>query len=482
MTLAPRRGARRRLGILPLIPVLAGCPGEQVPSGPSGPVATLTFEQAAETLFVGASATLRATPRTTSGQTVIDRPVTYTVVGTNTSATVTPDTWTVGVDATEPGSLTIQATCDDKMATVAITVVSRPTSMTVSPTSLLLESDETATITPTIYAAATALPAAPRSFGSANAAVATVNGAGLVTAHAAGSTTITVTSDTVVRQVPVTVTAPAAPVFTINVRWVGTAPDAALIDAVAAAVARWQEVLTAELPDAVVNVAANTCFAGMPAVSETVDDILVFIQVDSVDGAGGILALGGPCIIRGTSELPIIGRVTVDRADVANMTTRGLLGDLVTHEMGHTLGIGTLWKFGSRDLLQGEGTSDPTFTGARARDASAFLGFTASAGTNVPVESTGGSGTAEGHWRESTFGAELMTGFINTGANALSRITAASLADLGYTVDESRAEAFSRTAAVVMAGEASAGVRIQERVERPRFRLGENGLVIPVGR
>src|SRR5687767_6828354 len=94
----------RRFFLLALAAVPA-CAGEEIPEGPTtptSPVATLTFAAPAETLFVGASATLRATPRTAGGQIIFERPITYTVVGTNTSADVTPATWTVGVTATAP--------------------------------------------------------------------------------------------------------------------------------------------------------------------------------------------------------------------------------------------------------------------------------------------------------------------------------------------------------------------------------------------
>jgi hypothetical protein len=59
------------------------------------------------------------------------------------------------------------------------------------------------------------------------------------------------------------------------------------------------------------------------------------------------------------------------------------------------------------------------------------------------VENTGGAGTRDGHWRESVFGNELMTGFYNSGPNPLSAVSAASLRDLGYVVDDSRTEAFT---------------------------------------
>jgi hypothetical protein len=54
----------------------------------------------------------------------------------------------------------------------------------------------------------------------------------------------------------------------------------------------------------------------------------------------------------------------------------------------------------------------------------------------------GGEGTREGHWRESVFDTELMTGFDDPGRNALSRLTIASLQDLGYQVNYEVADAY----------------------------------------
>ena len=51
----------------------------------------------------------------------------------------------------------------------------------------------------------------------------------------------------------------------------------------------------------------------------------------------------------------------------------------------------------------------------------------------MPIEGDFGPGTQFSHWDEATLGNELMTGFINLGVNPLSRITAGSVRDLGYT-------------------------------------------------
>ncbi len=62
--------------------------------------------------------------------------------------------------------------------------------------------------------------------------------------------------------------------------------------------------------------------------------------------------------------------------------------------------------------------------------------------TAVPIETTGGSGTACLHWAESCFQTELMTG-VNTGDQELSRLSIATLEDMGYVVDYSQADPYT---------------------------------------
>jgi Leishmanolysin len=123
----------------------------------------------------------------------------------------------------------------------------------------------------------------------------------------------------------------------------------------------------------------------------------------------------------------------------------GLLEALITHEMGHVLGFGTLWPL--QDLLAdaaGDGGTDPHFIGAQAIASFDDAGGSSyTEGLKVPVENDGGPGTIDSHWRESIFGTELMTGFIDVGANPLSAISVAALADQGYTVDVAGADPFN---------------------------------------
>jgi hypothetical protein len=87
------------------------------------------------------------------------------------------------------------------------------------------------------------------------------------------------------------------------------------------------------------------------------------------------------------------------------MEANGTLFDVILHEMGHVLGIGTLWE--ARGLLIGKGGADPCFIGPSATAAyNSIFGQTASC---VPVANEGAPVSRDGHWRDSLFGNELMS-------------------------------------------------------------------------
>jgi hypothetical protein len=207
------------------------------------------------------------------------------------------------------------------------------------------------------------------------------------------------------------------------------------------AVNRWKEVITGDLP--------NATYRG-----ESVDDLLIHASSVAIDGVNGILGQAGPDAFRSGSLLPYHGSMEFDSADMRNMERNGTLYAVVLHEIGHILGIGTIWDY--KGLLVGAGTSNPRFTGSRATAAyNSIFGANAS---GVPVENTGGGGTRDSHWRESILTTELMTGWVGPGTNLpMSRITVASLADLGYTVDMSKANSFSPSASARAAAQAASG-------------------------
>lgn len=171
----------------------------------------------------------------------------------------------------------------------------------------------------------------------------------------------------------------------------------------------------------------------------SVDGLLIRAAGTKIDGSGGVLGQAGPTGIRRDNGIPYLGKMEFDTADLDSMEKGGTLDDVILHEMGHVLGIGTLWK--PNNLLTGSGTNDPQYIGPNAmKEYASLLGK--SKPTPIPVENTGGPGTREGHWREAVFDEELMTGLAEPADMPMSRMTIASLKDLGYQVNLEAADRY----------------------------------------
>lgn len=296
----------------------------------------------------------------------------------------------------------------------------------------------------------------------------------------AGTNSVTATITGVA---PVTFLATAAlapPAFSIETRLIGS-PTAAEQAAVAAAVQRWQSIIVGDLPSSTIEIPAGTCDPALRAESATIDDIKIQVVIDSIDGPGDVLGGAGPCILRSASGLPSLGFIKLDSADLASMSQSDL-NDLILHEMGHVLGIGTLWP--DQGLLTGACpedpdaticSTDPQYLGALGRGRYHDMGGLA---TNIPVEGTGGPGTWNSHWRESIFQNELMTGYIGSGANPLTAMTIASLQDLGYAVDYATAEPLGFTLAGLRRLAPPARKLTEVRLSSPIIVSDDSGRVI----
>ena len=225
--------------------------------------------------------------------------------------------------------------------------------------------------------------------------------------------------------------------FNIELIWVG-ARRSAVDSAFQTAVARWESVI-----------AANTTAVYIPY-SRTVDDLLhngntdkifgviddlrVYAQIDTIDGAGGTLANASAIFVRVASDLPAISAITLDSNDISRLPAVNLR-DVALHEMAHALGFGTVWS--DLGLLSGP---DTHFNGAKAIAAFDAAGGSGYTGEKVPVDSDGV------HWRTSVFRPELMIDSILVGTTIqypMSAITVQSMADLGYTVNVNGADAYT---------------------------------------
>jgi len=301
--------------------------------------------------------------------------------------------------------------------------------------------------------------------------IASVGGWTLGTSAGANTLTATVTGAGIAGN-PATFTATGLEgTFNIVLQNTGPALSTGAQAAFDSAVAKWQRIIYVDIPD-VVNLTTNAgecSVSWMPATGpQNVDDILIFIRLDSIDGPLGTLGSAGPCRLRGTGWLPVTGHMRFDTADVAALLAAGQLSQTILHEMGHVLGFGTLWGQPTPndclELASEVGAPQDTYYDC-AHGLAMFdsIGGTSYTGGNkVPVENCGptspagcGTGTINGHWREPVLNAELMTGYLNGGvANPLSRLTVAAMEDLGYTVNYDASDAYTQAFSLRLPGQA----------------------------
>jgi hypothetical protein len=247
----------------------------------------------------------------------------------------------------------------------------------------------------------------------------------------------------------VNVGAASADQFAITVRLNGTMTPSQQA-AFTTAATRWAQVIKTGQSNISLNIAANDCGTGAPAFNGTIDDIMIDATIDPIDGVGAILGQAGPCYTRVSNGLPVYGVMEFDSADVVQLQNAGDFNAVILHEMGHVLGFGTVW---TSPMFSGAGTSNPVITSATTVGAWQAIGGVGS----VPVENSGGPGTQDSHWRESVFNGELMTGYIDPGANPMSKVTIACLADMGYGVDLTAADPYALPG--LKAGEPVQGTR-----------------------
>jgi len=212
--------------------------------------------------------------------------------------------------------------------------------------------------------------------------------------------------------------------FSIEVRFMGGL-NAAQQAAFSNAANRWAQVVVGDFPSVTVE-------------GETINALVIEASGKHIDGVGNILGQSSPTFLL-PNGLPAKGMMEFDISDLAEMESDGSLGSVILHEMGHVLGIGSVWT--EKHDLVGSKTANPRFLGKQA-DAE-WVKLSGLAPKSLPVENHGGPGTRNAHWRETVFGNELMTGFLSGDVQPLSRMTVASLADLGYTVDLAAADPFA---------------------------------------
>ena len=256
--------------------------------------------------------------------------------------------------------------------------------------------------------------------------------------------------------------------FDIDVVFVGQ-PSSSVVSAVNSAAAKWEQAITNDVTDIdysgrpTSNACTDSEFDGV------VDDLRVYVYVRPIDGVGGTAGSAGVCEFRSGSAFPVMARIILDSADVAQLESTPLY-NIALHEIGHTLGFGIAWGdlLVNPSLVRGQPVTPPPdthFAGSNAIAAFDDAGGTSYEGAKVPVENAqGGSGAQDKHWRKSVMGSELMTPTLG-GSAAFSAITIQSMADLGYSVDDSVADSYTVTD---LSGQARVLAAEENQTPRPR--------------
>jgi hypothetical protein len=292
--------------------------------------------------------------------------------------------------------------------------------------------------------------------------------------------------------------------YDIDVRFFGPAMSASQQALFQNAAARIEQIVTGDIvaagrPSQPVNLRDCDTIAVTTSIpiQEQIDDVIIYASIKDIDGAGKVIASAGPCFTRPTSvgTMTAIGLMFFDSADLNSISQGGSLQDVITHEMLHVLGVGTLWNTQPpsptppswphsppfRALLTDTNTSAPKYVGTNAREGCIAAGGTSVCATFVPVEGLPEPrGTRDAHWRENTFNQEMMTGFLDA-TSPISRITIGSLQDLGFVVDVTKADAYTVPSGGLLPSMALVRREDWERIIQPVASLMPDGRVIKTG-
>lgn len=174
----------------------SGSSAATITAAPPAPVATVTIAPSSATVTVGGTQQLTATLRDASGNVLSGRTIAWTSSNTGV-ATVSSSGL---VSALTAGSATITATSESRSGTAAVTVAAVPpapvATVSVAPATATVAIGQTQQLTATLRdAGGHVVTGRTITWTSNNNSAATVSASGLVSASAAGSATITATSE-----------------------------------------------------------------------------------------------------------------------------------------------------------------------------------------------------------------------------------------------------------------------------------------------
>ena len=139
--------------------------------------------------------------------------------------------------------------------------------------------------------------------------------------------------------------------YNITLRFVTDNLTDAQKEVFVSAAERWEAIITDDLQDIPnFNLEQDFSFPNTPPVEGTVDDLLIDVAFNDLDGPSGLLGRAGPRFIRdGTDDDPLSIYGTME-FDIGEFGEGGFFDDMqqyqdvIVHEMGHVIGIGTLWR------------------------------------------------------------------------------------------------------------------------------------------
>ena len=154
------------------------------------------------------------------------------------------------------------------------------------------------------------------------------------------------------------------------------------------------------------------------------------------------------------NTFPMVGSIVLNTMYLYGNLKEEQLYAVLLHEVGHVLGIGTVWNLPESPvtLYQEDNKDKYYYTGtAGLREYKSY--YPTSDLVGIPLEDDGGEGTEDSHPEKDMdrviegkphpgLKEELMTGWINS-LVSLSRITLGFLEDIGYIVDYSKADPYS---------------------------------------
>lgn len=433
-------------------------------------------------VVVGASASFTAIVLDESNATVAGQTVTWR----STDPAIASVTPTGVVTALAPGIADIRASVTGAEARHTLIVQENLPVVTVGlfPREVTLAPNDGARLTAKVAAAGNVPLSKPVSYRSSAPDVATVEPGGVVVARGEGIAEIVAEADGQSGRTTVRVRRLPEDDFTIDLRVVGdtaTLPMASI----RRAVQRWERIITRGGAAQRIVAAAGSCGAWSPAIDETVRTILVLLRSRPMDGESGILGGTHVCVVREGTRLPALAMLEFDSADMAMEIARGSFEATVAHEIGHALGFGSLWFGAAAGPAVAEARPAENryvYVGAAGVAAAYGWGTLLTPTSALVLERQGGPGTAGSHWSEFYVGGELMTAFADAGNRPISIVTAASMRDLGYEIDEAGADwmfAPVRDGAMTLVAPESRRP-LEERLVPPSYTVDPSGRLRPI--